>query len=189
MPIYRLSHCLDDDFPVIDWDRRASMSEVWLEVDDRLRSGDPVGHLLPKIKYRLKLNSTWRVVDCISMVPGLGVSGRAKRAFESLGVPGMRFLEFRANREPWYLFFTVREVACLDRQRSQISFYAHDPSRVMSIEKYVFLTDQTQDCDVFTLPEANDSMFVWSPPIFLTENAKTRIDRFGLAGFRFEIED
>jgi hypothetical protein len=131
------------------------------------------------------LNSHCPQVDCIQMSPGLGISSRAREAMVTLGVPGMHFLEFRVNGEPYYQFYTERIVDCLDRQRSEIMFFPDEPDRVMRVTKYAFVMGRLQDSDVFTLPELIDGMFFWSQPTFITERAKSTIDLAGLVGFRF----
>ena len=96
------------------------MADLWLEIDERHKSGQKYADLLGQIKYRLRLTRHWSRVDCIEMVPGLAVSAQARMALESLGVPGMQFLEFHVNREPYFLFFTERRLDCLDRKSSSI---------------------------------------------------------------------
>lgn len=185
MQIYRLSYCLDDDYPTINWDRHSSMADVWLEVDELHKENQPVDELLAKISYRCRLTDRWPQIDCYSMVPGIAVSERARGVFEEMRIPGMRFLEFCINKEPFFLFFSERRIDCLDRARSEIEFFPHDKSRVMQVLQYAFLEDRIQSCDVFTVPELSDGMFFWSQETFVTESARDAIDRSDLVGFRF----
>ena len=53
MDITRLGHSLDDDYPAVNWNRHAPIADLWLEVDDRHKAGEPVGDLLGRIAYRL----------------------------------------------------------------------------------------------------------------------------------------
>jgi hypothetical protein len=186
MGISRLSYCLDDDYPTVNWERHAATTGLWLEIDDQLKAGRAADDRLNNINYRLRLSKRWPRVDCISMVPGLGISVRARTAFEALRVPGMQFLEYRVNDEPFFMFYTERRVDCLDRGRSDIKYFPSSPDRVMRVFKYAFSEDRLQACDVFTVPELSDGMLFWSQAMFLTESARTAIERVGLIGFRFE---
>jgi hypothetical protein len=186
MGISRLSNCVDDDFPGVDWSRHAPMADLWLEIDARHKAGQTVIDVLARIEYRLRLNYRWPRIDCVSMVPGLAISTHAKAAFEALGVPGMRFLEFRINGEPFFLFYTERRVDCLDRRRSEIKFFKSSPERVKDVVRYAFRSEPLHACDVFTVPELSDGMFFWSQQTFFTELARSAIERSGLVGFRFE---
>jgi hypothetical protein len=181
-----LGYCLDEDYPAIDWDRHAPMADLWLACDERHKSGQPMAGLLGRVTYHLRLNRRWPQIDCLAMVPGLAVSARARAAFESLGVPGMRFLEFRVNCEPFFMFYTDRQIDCLDRERSEIRYFRHSPQRVMQVVGYAFAEDRFWQCDVFTTPELCDGMFFWSQQTFVTGAAKAAIERAGLFGFRFE---
>src|SRR6516162_7683900 len=78
--ITRLGHCLDDDYPTIDWPSYAPMADLWLEIDERQKAGRPVEDLLGQIAYRLRLSRRWPRVDCLAMVPGLSVSQEARAA-------------------------------------------------------------------------------------------------------------
>jgi hypothetical protein len=186
MKILRLSYCLDEDYPAINWDHHAPMADLWLEIDDRHKSGRPVSDLLSRIAYRLNLNDRWPRVDCVSMVPGLAISDRARIAFEALGVPGMQFLKFRINGESFFKFYTERRVDCLDRQGSEITYFSSSQERVMDVTKFAFVRERIQDCDVFTVPELSTGMFFWSQQKFFTELARSAVDASGLVGLRFE---
>jgi hypothetical protein len=184
--ITRLSHVLDDDFPTIDWSLHAPMADVWLEIDERHKLGQPVEDLLDRISYHLLLNRRWPRVDCVEMVPGLAVSERAKAAMEALGVPGMQFLGFRVNGEPFFLFYTERRVDCLDRDRSEIEYFRSSPEQVMQVVRYAFAEERVRSCDVFTVPELSDGMFLWSQETFVTDAVRTILEGADLNGFRFE---
>ena len=120
------------------------------------------------------------------MVPGLAVSSRARLVFESLGLPGMRFLGFRVNEEPFFLFYTDRRIDCLDRTRSEIRYFASSPQRIKDVSAYAFVEERLSPCDVFTVPELSDGMFFWWQRTFITDQARAIIDRAGLVGLRFE---
>jgi hypothetical protein len=184
--ITRLGHCLDDDFPTIDWSRHAPMADLWLEIDERHKVGRPVEDLLGRIAYRLRLGHRWPRIDCLAMVPGLAVSERARTALEAFGLPGMRFMEFRVNGAPFFHFYTERRVNCLDRQRSEVRYFRSSPERVMQVVRYAFAEERVRPCDVFTVPELSDGMFFWSQETFVTDSARTALEAAGLIGFRFE---
>jgi len=184
--ITRLGHCLDDDYPAIDWSRHAPMAELWLEINERHKAGLPVEELLGRIAYRLRPSRRWQRVDCLSMVPGLAVSERARAVLEMLGVPGMRFLGFRVNGEPFFLFHTERSVDCLVRERSEVRYFRSSPERVMQVVRYAFAEERLRACDVFTVPELSDGMFFWSQETFVTDAARIALEGATLIGFRFE---
>jgi hypothetical protein len=177
---------LDDDYPTIDWSRHAQMADLWLGIDERHKAGRPEGDLLARIAYRLRLGRRWPRVDCLLIVPGLAVSERARAALEALGVPGMRFMEFRVNGEPFFRFYTERRVDCLDRQRSEVRYFRSSPGRVMQVVVYAFVAERVLPCDVFTVPELSDGMFFWSQETFVTDAARTALEDARLIGFRFE---
>jgi hypothetical protein len=184
--VTRLGHCLDDGYPAIDWSRHARMAVLWLEIDERQKAGQPVADLLDRVAYRVRLSRRWRRVDCLPMVPGLAVSQRARAAFEALGVPGMRFLGFRVNGEPFFLFYTDRQVDCLDRERSDVVYFRSSPQRVMHVVGYSFKEERLRPCDVFTVPELSDGMFFWSQETFVTDAARAAIEGAALVGLRFK---
>jgi hypothetical protein len=177
---------LDDDFPTIDCSRHAPMADLWLKVDELHKAGEPVESLLWRIAYCLLPGNRWKRVDCLSMVPGLAVSERARAALEAIGAPGMRFLEFRVNGEPFFLFYTERCLDCLDLQRSEVQYFRSSPERVKQVVRYAFAEEQVSQCDVFTIPELSAGMFFWSQEPFFTDSARTKLERAGLQGFRFE---
>jgi hypothetical protein len=185
MAIYRLMSCQDDDFPVIDWRRHPAMADVWIQVDARHKAGQPYDELLAGIRYRLRLTPGWPRVDCIGMAPGIAVSESARRRFETLGVPGMRFLEFKVNKDSFFRFHTERVVDCLDRSASEIEFFPTS-GRVMKVLRYAFRLDLLLPCDVFTVPELSQGMFFWSQQTFMTAEARRAIEESRLVGFRFE---
>jgi hypothetical protein len=184
--ISRLTYCFDDGYPHINWSRHPSMADIWLKVDDRHKAGQSETELLDQIAYRLRLNRRWPRIDCVSMVPGMGISERAKVAFERLGVPGMRFLRFRINGELFFQFYTERRIDCLDRRRSELRFFPSSPGRVMEVVRYAFVEERLQHCDVFTVPELSDGMFFWVQQTFFTEAARSALESSGLVGFQFE---
>jgi hypothetical protein len=184
--ITRLGYHLEDDYPTINWSRHAAMAGLWLEIDERHKAGRPVDDLLGQINYRLRLGRRWPLVDCISMVPGLAVSGRARVALEALGVPGMRFLEFQVNGEPFFLFYTERCVDCLDRRRSVIEYFRSSPGRVKRVIAYAFFEERVRPCDVFTVPELSNRVSFWAQQTFVTDEARTALEGAGLIGFWFE---
>jgi Immunity protein family (Imm11) len=186
MEISLLSHCLDEGYPTVNWSRHAGMADMWIHIDDRHKAGQAVTDLLDSIAYRLRLNRRWPRVDCVSMVPGLAISARAKATFEELGVPGMRFLKFQINGEPFFLFYTERRIDCLDRTRAKIRFFSSSPDQVMEVLGYAFIENRLQARDVFTVPELSDRMFFWSQQTFFTKLARDAIERSKLVGFRFE---
>lgn len=186
MDITRLSCCLDRDYPQIDWRRLASMADLWLEVDERLKSDRRADDLLARIAYECKLPRRWPRIDIIRMTPGVAISARAREAFESLGVPGMRFLEFRVNGEPFFQFFTERRIDCLDLGRSEIEYFDHAPERVREVRRYAFLDSCLMDRDVFTLPELSRGAFFWAQQTFFTGPARLAVEGRGLVGLRFE---
>ncbi len=186
MGIKRLEYCLDDDYPTINWDRHSKMASLWLEIDERHRSDLPYDDILRRIAYQLPMNRRWDRVDFISMFPGIGVSVRARAALESLGVPGMRFLGFRVNLEPFFLFYTERVVDCLDRERSEIRYFPSSPERVMRVVSYAFTQERLRPCDLFTVPELSDGMFFWTQQTFVTDEARTILEGAGVFGIRFE---
>jgi Immunity protein family (Imm11) len=69
------------------------------------------------------------------MVPGFAVSARAREVLEALDVPGMQFLEFRINREPFFRFHTERRLDCLDKARSEIDYFPPPSKRAMSVHR------------------------------------------------------
>ena len=186
MGITRLGYCLDDDYPTINWGRHAPMADLWLKVDERGKAGQPVADLLGQIGYRLRFSRRWPRVDCVAMMPGLAVSLGAKAALEALGVPGLRFLEFRINDEPFFPFYTDRRVDCLDRERSELEFFRCSPGQVKEVVRYAFTEDRLCPCDLFTVPELSEGSFFWSHDTFLTEPARQTLEGVGLVGFRFE---
>ncbi|MGE3808298.1 MAG: DUF1629 domain-containing protein [Gemmataceae bacterium] len=181
--IYALSYCLDEDYPAIKGPR--AMSELWLEVDGRKKAGLPFADLLDQIAYKLKVRKRWPLVDCLSMVPGIGVSARARKVLEELGVPGMQFLRFHVNNEPFYLFYTERCLDCLDHARAEIECFA-GTARTRRVHRFAFKEGCLQPCDVFTLPELSDGMFFWCQETFFTAAARDKFEKAGLVGFRFE---
>ena len=124
---------LDEDYPVINWSHHTPMADLWLEIDERHRTDRPIAEQLARVAYDLCLSQRWPRVDCLAMVPGLAVSSRARLVFESLGLPGMRFLGFRVNEEPFFLFYTDRRIDCLDRTRSEIRYFASSPQRIKDV--------------------------------------------------------
>jgi hypothetical protein len=162
------------------------MADLWLEIDERHKAGRPVEDLLGQVTYYLRLSRRWPRVDCLAMVPGLAVSERARAALEALGVPGMRFLRFRVNSAPFFLFYTERRVDCLDRQRSEVRYFRSSPERVMQVVRYVFAEERVRPCDVFTVPELSDGMFFWVQQTFVTDAARTALEAARVIGFRFE---
>jgi hypothetical protein len=183
--IRRLTCCKDDDYPMINWSRHADMAALWLEVDDRQRAGQPFAAILERIRYRLSPPRHWKQADCLMMVPGIGVSARARGALEALGVRGMRFLPFTVNSQPWFLFYTERVVDCLNRSESEIVFFPSS-RRVMHVRRYAFDSNRLEACDVFAIPELSNGMFFWSQETFLTAAAAARLSRSGIIGFDLE---
>ena len=100
-------------------------------------------------------------------------------------MPGSRFLGFRINGEPFFLFYTDRRIDCLDRRRSEIEFFRFSPEQVRQVVRYAFAEERLQPCDVFTVPERSDGMFFWSQETFLSGLARAAIEEAGLIGFRF----
>ncbi len=186
MGITRVGCSLDDDYPVVDWSCHASMADLWLEIDDRYRAGEPFDNLLSQISYQLELNCRWPRVDCIAMVPGLAVSSRSKVVLENMGISGMQFLEFQVNGESFFMFLTARRVDCLDRERSELEFFRSSPEHVKEVVRYVFIEERLSPCDVFTVPELSDGMFPWAQEIFFTALARNTIEKAGLIGFHFK---
>jgi len=183
--ITRLRHYSGDDYPTVNWSRHARMAELWLEIDERHKNGQPVADLLARVPYRVQLNQRWPRIDCVSMVPGFAVSTRARDAFESLEVPGMQFMRFRLNNEPFFLFYTERCIDCLDRSASRIEYFRPSPQRVKRIVQYAFVEERLADTDVFTVPEVSKGMFFWAMEIFVTAAAQAAIEASNLVGFRF----
>src|SRR3712207_3423808 len=112
-PIYRLETCLAEDYPAINWSRHREQSQAWLELDERCRTGAAVEEISADIAYTCRLGRRWKRIDCISLAPTPGVSSAAKEVLEKLGVPGLRFLPFQVNGEPFHLVYTERCVDCL----------------------------------------------------------------------------
>jgi hypothetical protein len=162
------------------------MADLWLEIDERQKVRRPVQDLLGRVAYRLRLSRRWPRVDCLAMVPGLAVSERARAALDALGVPGMQFLGFRVNGEPFFLFYTERRLDCLDRQRSEIHYFPSSPTRVMQVVRYAFTEERVRPCDLFTVPELSDGMFFWSQETFVTDEGRSALEAARLVGFRFE---
>lgn len=186
MRIFLLSYCTDDDYPAIEWSSHSPMADLWLEIDECHKAGQDIQELLRQIKYRLELNPAWPQIDCLPMIPGLGISNRAKEVFESLEIPGMYFLEYSVNNDPFFMFYTERCLDCLDRKQSEVQFFESSPDRIKQISRYVFLAERLRRSDIFTIPEHSSEIFFWSQVIFVTEAARSIIERAELAGFTFK---
>lgn len=187
MEIFTLGISVDDDYPNINWDKHASMAGLWTEVDERMREGESTEDLLLKIKYKLRFNRRWPKIDFVRMGGPIGVSENAKRVLTSLKVPGMQFLPYLINDQPYYLFFTERQVNCLDREKSKIEFYRHDPKRIKRVSQYAFVSKKIKDCDVFTIPETSDGMFYYWRETFFTKKAQLELENAGLIGAAFDL--
>ena len=96
----------------------------------------------------------------------------------------MRFLEFQINSESFFLFYSDRQVECLDRVRSDITYF-QSSDRVMMVDRYEFRPGLINDCDIFTVPELRGGMFFWGQETFVTPSARAEIERAGLVGFWF----
>jgi hypothetical protein len=162
------------------------MADIWIEIDERIKAGQPITQLLKRITYQVKLNRKWPRVDCLMMVPGLAVSERARTTIESLGLMGLQFLGFKVNGEPFFMFYTQRSIDCLDTARSEITYFRSAPKTVKNVVRFAFIEERLQACDLFTIPELSDGMFSWTQHIFVTDEARHIIENAGLDGFQYE---
>lgn len=101
----------------------------------------------------------------------------------------MQFFPITLNGDAFFRLVTRRCLDCLDRSRSVMKFFPHDPTRVMHIMRYRFDHRPIKPCDLFAIPEEFGGG-TWSQAIYVTGSVKTAIEEAGLVGLRFsEMED
>jgi hypothetical protein len=188
--LYRLGVSVEDDYPHIDWDRAGQTTNELLIAQESLRKqGELPDSATRQLCFSAQPFEMARAIDCISMMPGIAISSRARVVFESLPLEGLQFFPITLNGKAFFLLVTRRCLNCLDRSKSVMKFFSHDPTRVMHIMRYRFDHCPIKPCDLFAIPEEFGGG-TWSQAIYVTESVKTAIEEAGLVGLRFsEMED
>jgi hypothetical protein len=98
--------------------------------------------------------------DCYACGGTLGVFSQkamtvlapfAHRCFETLRVS--------INGAPYYVLRTKDTLDCLDRNRSIIKVFPHDPGRIMQVDRFRFRKELVPDPIMFVIPEGPFHLF------------------------------
>jgi hypothetical protein len=81
-------------------------------------------------------------------------SERAKHCLEPIIGEYAEFLPLiKIRGKMHYAINVVKMVDCLDLERSEISYFEHDPTRIMDIHTYKFLPERMEDLPIFKVPQ------------------------------------
>jgi len=85
-------------------------------------------------------------------------SERAKLALEPIISHCAEFLPLILIRGiNYYAINVVKVVDCLDKKRSEVAYYDHNPKKIMAIHSYVFLKNKIENVPIFKVPELDSS--------------------------------
>ena len=179
--IFELDPSVEDDRPVIDFELKANQKNDWQRLDLILRGEKPIADYEEvQISIARPDAGSWGFFS----IPGtLGVI--SSEAVERIGRAVFRLYDLlpaQINRAKYFFLKSRETLPCLDRDRSEITTFRRDPSRVKEVTKCVFLKDRVSDPLVFSIPESVSRMFA-------TTTVREMVVHGRISGFRFTALD
>lgn len=167
---------IEDDRPVIDFEKNINAKNDWLSVAKVLDGTKPKSAFPANIAVRVDdpRATEW---DCYFDGGSRGLF--SQRFIKAVGSEALRcFVLYPAllNDEQYYFLGCEQSIDCFDYTNARYQTFPHDPSRIMSISHYAFIEDNLPDRLLFCIPE--------SPDLFATESIVERIKASGLKGIR-----
>jgi hypothetical protein len=160
--VFELSSSVEEGRPQIDFTLEQNRRLDWLKVDKILRG--------------LRDVSEWETLSIASGHPGAtawdcfmdtGLGLFSQRAVEAIGYDAFGMFDLmdaKLDGEPHYFLRPNSVLDCLDRDRSELVFFPHDPSRVMKIRRYSFRdVPRLHHALVFRIPESLGRLFATEP--------------------------
>jgi hypothetical protein len=149
----------EDDRPQIRFDLPENSCCVdWLktlEILDGKR--DPNEYESPHLIARESDAVNWDYYRCAGTL-GL-ISERAVCHLAQYGRQCFEFLEAYLNDKPFFLLRKIGTINALDREHSSFDFFPHDPTRIMSIDRYALDKSKINDPCLFIIPESGTRLF------------------------------
>ena len=183
MNVYEMDVGVEDNHLEIDYtDPRTS--EPWEDLDDLEENIGRWATAKPPDISRLwshdGLAANWDFVA----YPGACGALSERLTFEFSKYSGDRFwfVPILLDNLPYYIPARKDPIDCLDRGRSDLHLLPSDPSRVIGIRRHAFYLEKIADPSTFSIPERRGGMFV-------TEQAKVRIESLQLSGVDFILRD
>lgn len=179
--IYWIAVQADEEYPRIDFSHPKNRGIDWLSIAQMIDGELPLDgdRLLRAVVTIKKKRGQERLgVDALWFEHRILVSPQAKAAIDELNLNGISFLAMSVNTERFFALKVIRTIDCLDKDQSELEYFASNPTRVMMIRKHVFQKALVPDPCIFQLPENRAR-------IFATPTVKATLEQARVCGMQF----
>lgn len=178
--IFRCGPSCEDHRPMIDFDLPVNAKNDWLTIGKVVEGRLPAGQFPESVKITVPDPRATRW-DCF--MDG-GTRGLFSRRFAiSVGknaLSDFQLMPAKLNEEDYFFLRRIRSRDVLDREKSDVITFPHDPIRVMEIRHYVFRhTSPDSLPQLFCIPE--------TPELLASETIADVITRTQLRGIRLDV--